>query len=148
MSVVGDLGARTVRADLLLAAPPERVYRALTDPARLARWWGSSEHYRTFDWKLDLRPGGQWSCQVDNPARPGQSVRGEYRVVEPPRLLEYTWSPSWEGFATSLIRIELVAEGAGTRLRLHHGGFATEEACRGHAAGWELVLGWLSASEA
>jgi len=144
MSVVADFGSMTVHADLLLAAPCERVYRALTDPARLAQWWGSPERYRTFDWKLDLRPGGRWSCQVDDPARPGQSVRGEYRVVEPPRALEYTWCPSWEGFATTLVRIDLEVEGAGTRLRLRHTGFATAAACQGHGAGWELVLGWLA----
>ena len=31
-----------------VAAPPERVYAALTDPAELAAWWGSDEGYRTY----------------------------------------------------------------------------------------------------
>jgi uncharacterized protein YndB with AHSA1/START domain len=143
MSVVADMANSTVHANLFLAAPRERVFRALTDAKRLAQWWGSPELYRTFDWKIDLRPGGAWGCQVDNPATPGQSVRGEYRVVEPPRLLEYTWCASWDGFTITLIRIELEMEGAGTRLVMRHSGFATPEACRGHTAGWERVLGWL-----
>jgi len=37
-----------------VAASPERVYAALTDPAELAAWWGDGDAYRTFDWESDL----------------------------------------------------------------------------------------------
>jgi len=150
MTAIADPAAGAVHASLRLEAPVERVFRALTDPKRLAQWWGQADQYRTSDWQVDLRPGGAWSCRTQS-LRPGEeisgqgSVRGEFKRVEPPRLLEYTWSPSWDGFATTLVRIELTPEGAGTRLKLRHTGFTSAAVCEDHARGWTGVLGWLEA---
>jgi hypothetical protein len=50
-------------AEVEIAAPPERVYTALTDPAELAAWWSAEDAYRTFDWESDLRVGGKRNCK-------------------------------------------------------------------------------------
>ena len=68
MTAVADVQARTVHATVEIAAAPDAVFRALTDPDELARWWGSPELYQTHDWNLDLRPGGKWSCQARSAA--------------------------------------------------------------------------------
>ena len=142
MTAVADVQAGTVRATVEIAAPPEAVFRALTDPGELARWWGSPDVYRTEDWKVDLRPGGKWSCQARSPEGSSE-VRGEYLAVEPPRLLEYTWEPSWEQYRKSIVRYTLEKVPGGTRLSLQHRGLVSEESTRGHAEGWTRVLGWL-----
>ena len=36
-----------LRYERLIAASPERVFEALTDPAQLAEWWGSDDTLRT-----------------------------------------------------------------------------------------------------
>lgn len=43
----------------LIDAPRERVFKAFSDPAHLARWWGPNGFTSTFD-EFDLRPGGNW----------------------------------------------------------------------------------------
>ena len=58
---VASAGSSIV-AEIEIAAPPDIVFDALTTPADLAAWWGAEGVYRTHDWKLDLRPGGEWSC--------------------------------------------------------------------------------------
>jgi uncharacterized protein YndB with AHSA1/START domain len=118
------------------------VFRALTDPDELARWWGSPEVYQTHDWKLDLRPGGQWSCQARS-AKGTAEVRGEVLAVDPPRLLEVSWEPSWEEFRRSIIRYTLERVPGGTRLSVFHRGLPSEESTKGHGEGWNRVLGWL-----
>jgi uncharacterized protein YndB with AHSA1/START domain len=133
--------AGTVRASVEIAASPEAVFRALTDPGELARWWGSPELYQTHDWGLDLRPGGKWSCQARSAQGFGE-VRGEYLAVDPPRLLEYTWEPSWEQYKQSIVRCTLEAVPGGTRVSLLHRGLAGDSS-RDHAEGWTRVLGWL-----
>jgi len=143
-SVVADVATRVVHGHIVIRAPRERVFAALTDPRQLASWWGSEETYRTSDWVVDLRPGGAWSCQAEG-ARGRSTVRGAYRVVEPPSALELTWEPSWEGFATTTIRYELDVVPEGTRVRIRHWGFATSDACEDHARGWTRVFGWLAA---
>jgi uncharacterized protein YndB with AHSA1/START domain len=142
MTAVADVQAGTVHATVEIAATPEAVFRALTDPQELPRWWGSAELYQTHDWTLDLRPGGRWSCQARSAEGTGE-VRGEVLAVEPPRLLEYTWEPSWEQYKQSIVRYTLEKVPGGTRLSLYHRGLASEESTRGHGEGWTRVLGWL-----
>ena len=67
-----------VRAVMEVAASPEKVFRALTDPKELESWWGSDDMYRTFGWVGDLRPGGERSCQARSPGHEELStVKGE-----------------------------------------------------------------------
>ena len=142
MTAVADAQAGTVHATVEIAATPDAVFRALTDPDELPRWWGSPDLYRTHDWKLGLRPGGKWSCQARSAQGTGE-VRGEVLAVEPPTLLEYTWEPSWEEYKRSVVRYTLEKVPGGTRLTLFHRGLVSEESTRSHSEGWTRVLGWL-----
>ena len=54
---VADLTAGVILATVEIRAPIERVFRALTDPNELVRWWGSADTYRTEEWTADLRVG-------------------------------------------------------------------------------------------
>lgn len=143
MTAVANLQDGVVRATVEIAAPLEAVFRALTNPAELPRWWGSADEYQTDNWKVDLRPGGKWSCQARSPQGDSE-VRGEYLAVEPPRLLEYTWEPSWEQYRQTIIRCTLEPIPGGTRVSLVHRGFGAGESAQGHADGWTRVLSWLA----
>ena len=48
----------TIVAEIFIAAPPERVFEALTDPKQMAQWWGEKELYKVSESKIDLRVGG------------------------------------------------------------------------------------------
>ena|ERR1700730_11248706 len=50
-----------VGAEVFIAAPPERVFQAITDPTQVPVWWGQQGTYRITEWKADLRPGGKWA---------------------------------------------------------------------------------------
>ena len=41
-----------IAGELWLAAPPSRVFRALTTPELLEAWWGDESVYTTHDWQL------------------------------------------------------------------------------------------------
>jgi uncharacterized protein YndB with AHSA1/START domain len=149
MTVATDAALGVVRAVMEVAASPEKVFRALTDPKELEHWWGSDDQYRTFGWVSDLRPGGERSCQARSPAREELSwVKGEYLVVQPPKVLEFTWLASWEpGSAPSKVRIELDPVPGGTRVTAVHSGLGAEKKrTDGYADGWSRVLGWLASS--
>ena len=68
---------------------------------------------------------------------------GEVLAVISPRLLEYTWEPSWEEYKKSIVRYTLEKVPGGTRLSLLHRGLPSEESTHGHAEGWTRVLGWI-----
>jgi uncharacterized protein YndB with AHSA1/START domain len=146
MTAATEAALGVVRAVMEVAGSPEKVFRALTDPKELEQWWGSDDMYRTFGWVSDLRPGGERSCQARSPGREELStVKGEYLVIDPPKVLEFTWLASWEpGSSPSNVRIELDPVPAGTRVTVVHSGLGAEKKrADGYGDGWNRVLAWL-----
>jgi uncharacterized protein YndB with AHSA1/START domain len=126
-----------------LAAPPERVWRALTDPAALATWFWPERLAPTAE--VDLEERGRYRVAS---ASAGMAVTGRYVEVTAPRRLVCTWS--WDGGDTeTLVAIDLAPAGDGTDLALVHEGFADESARQDHVRGWSDCLdrlpGWLAA---
>jgi len=145
MSATVRIIDENIVGELEVAAPPERVFAALSDPAELAAWWGSKDTYRTFDWESDLRVGGRRSCNAQNHAT-GQmfTVKGEYLEVDPPRVLVFTWEPAWEKVHPTVVRFELTAIPSGTRIVMTHSGWGEARQVReSHEKGWPRVFGWL-----
>lgn len=67
---------------------------------------------------------------------------GRFLQLVPNRLVQLTWvtgSGGTEG-AETVVTVELEEAGAGTVVRLTHAGFASREACEGHARAWPVVL--------
>jgi uncharacterized protein YndB with AHSA1/START domain len=142
---VADVTTGVIHASVEIAAPPERVFRALTDPNEVVRWWGSPETYQVDDFGADLRVGGRWHSRGRSADGKPFEARGEFFEIDPPRLIVQTWIPDWApGLKTKLTyRLEPIA--GGTRLTLRHEGFgANREAFEGHTRGWERVLGFLN----
>jgi uncharacterized protein YndB with AHSA1/START domain len=146
-----------VVGEIFIAAPPSRVFEAITDPNQMPLWWGQKGLYRITEWKADLRVGGKWSS--DGMGADGKSFRveGEYLEIDPPRLLVHTWLPSWAHPVKTVVRWELEPQsvhglhpngprkaGTGTLVRVRQEGFAGNIAvATGHSEGWTRVLGWL-----
>ena len=140
----------TILAAITVAAAPERVFRALTEPHELMRWWGSDALYRSTSWTIDLRPGGKWWSEGKGADGRPYRVEGTFVVVDPPRRLAYTWNHSWptggEAAPETLVTWVLVPSGAGTLVTLTHSGFVPKsDDVRNHGAGWDRVLGWMKA---
>jgi uncharacterized protein YndB with AHSA1/START domain len=98
----------TVSVDQFIAAAPEKVWRALTEPELHARWWAPGDIAAVVGHKFHLEmPGwGPQPCEV--------------LEVEPHERFVYTfadWTLTWR----------LVAEGSGTRLLLEHSGFDLDD---------------------
>jgi uncharacterized protein YndB with AHSA1/START domain len=122
-----------------LSFAPERVWRALTDPAALAAWFWPERFATAVD--LDLRVGGHY--RINGPGV-GMAVAGEYVAVEPPHRLVFTWR--WDGDADeTLVTMELVAAPDGTELLLTHERFAGDGDRDNHAKGWQDCLDRLPA---
>jgi uncharacterized protein YndB with AHSA1/START domain len=136
----------TVQVDVFIAAPPDRVFNALVDPRQLVQWWGDTGMYRVTKMQADVRPGGKWrSDGVGVDGKPFH-VEGEYLEVDPPRLLVHTWRGSYQTGPKTVVRFELGKEGSGTRVRVHHSGFAGNvKDAQDHGQGWIRVLGWMEA---
>jgi uncharacterized protein YndB with AHSA1/START domain len=71
-------------------APRDLVWKAMTDPALMSRWWGP-RRYKTVVDTMDVRPGGKW--RMRNIAADGgeHAFRGEYREIVPPERIVMTF---------------------------------------------------------
>lgn len=149
-----------VVAEVFVAAPPERVFQALTDPAQTAQWWGQRGNYRVTGGHADIRVGGKWMSSGVGQDGTEFHVKGEYLEIDPPRTLVHTWESSYRPNApTTVVRWELEPRnihglqskgpqklGTGTVVRLRHSGFAGDfESVSHHGEGWKRVLGWMQA---
>jgi len=143
---VCDVTEGLILATVEIATPPERVFRALTDPNELPAWWGSDDLYRTTKHTADLRVGGKWRSEGKGADGSEFAVEGEYLEIDAPRKLVLTWVAPWDGGNTTTITYRLEPIEGGTRVTVRHQGFAGRpDSCRGHSEGWESVLGWLTA---
>jgi uncharacterized protein YndB with AHSA1/START domain len=90
-------------------APREVVWRAWTEPAELAQWWGAAGWTNPVDRiALDVRPGGELSVtSVSDADGTEMTINGVFReVVEPERLVfEEPAEVSWHEGATSVMTL-------------------------------------------
>jgi len=75
-------------------ASRERLWRAHTSAAEMAKWWGPGR-YRTTIEKLEVRAGGEWRMLHENDEGERHAFHGVYKeVVEPDHI---TWTFVYEG---------------------------------------------------
>ena len=126
----------------MLEVPRESVFRALTDPAALATWWGPAG-FTTQVLELDLGVGGRYRFAM----RPSDGdlfhLTGEFIEVDPPRRLAYSfrWEEPAPDDQDTVVRLTLEAPAhGGTGLSLRQGEFATGARLALHEKGWTESL--------
>jgi uncharacterized protein YndB with AHSA1/START domain len=142
---IADVTKGTILASVEIAAAPERVFRALTSPEEIVRWWGSEELYKTTRWTSEFKVGGAWRAEGKGSDGAPFAVVGKYLEIDPPRKIVQTWQPDFDDNQVTTITYLLEPTDVGTRVTLRHEGFADRaQSCRNHAFGWENVLDWLA----
>jgi uncharacterized protein YndB with AHSA1/START domain len=136
--ILGDLrsadGAGVVRIEDRYDTDIEDLWTALTDPARLARWYGRVEG--------DLRPGGQFRTYIE-----ANDIEGTGRVdaCEPPRRLQLTTRETDESYQRGQgvppydagIEVTLTAVGDQTDLTIQVRGMPLDKIAF-YGAGWQI----------
>ncbi|WP_327414218.1 SRPBCC family protein [Streptomyces sp. NBC_01233] len=131
-------GSHRLRMVRMFPAAPGVVFRALTDPVELSKWWGP-DGFSIPRVESDLRPGGVYRIEMQPPEGESFFLTGEFLEVEPPALLSYTfcWEDPDPEDRETIVILELHDDGTGsTRLVFVQGGFATEGRLALHDEGW------------
>ena len=122
---------RTVVVERELPFPPEKVWRALTQPHLMAEWLMQSDFAPAVDHRFSFRADwGSVDCQV--------------LAIEANRALAYSWAAHG---LESVVTWTLIPTGAGTRLRMEQAGFGPDQdqAYHGARMGWTRFLASLEA---
>ena len=83
---------REIRIERVFDAPRDRVWRACTDPALVAQWWGRGN--KLIVERMELERGGHWRY-VEHGAEGVNGFEGRYREVTPPERIVSTFE--WDG---------------------------------------------------
>ncbi len=136
-----------VVSQIQIAAPPERVFQALTDPKQVMRWW-TSDVCQIDSFAMEPKPGGHWRYDSKQGTLNVNGVskfhcEGEVLEYDPPRLLAYSWIANWHDDKSrrTIVRWELAATSGGTHVKVTHSGLAQEPTARkDYSGGWPGVV--------
>ena len=124
---------RSVAVQREVPFPPEKIWRALTQPHLIEEWLMKNDFKPEVGHSFNLR--GEWGGVLDC----------EVLAVEPHRTLTYTWNFSHDDAAydlRSVVTFTLVPTDTGTRLRVEQSGFRPDQkqAFGGARTGWQQFL--------
>ena len=129
---------QSISLELDLPHAPEKVWRALTDPALLAEWL-----LPVVDRRLPLDAGAAFTLRTQ--PHPGWDGTVSCRVleIEPHRKLSYAWTVP---FLDTVVAFALAPTAAGTRLSIVQSGFKPEQKRElgGARFGWKTMGGRLA----
>jgi uncharacterized protein YndB with AHSA1/START domain len=127
----------TLELTRTLPAPRSAVWNAMTKPAQLARWWGPKGFTApTVD--FEPRVEGRYRIAMQPPDGELFHLHGEFREVDPPSRLAYTfvWEPPDPDDRETVATLTLRDRGEQTEVSLDQGEFATDERRTLHEGGW------------
>ena len=118
-----------------LRHPPEKVWRALTDPELLAEWLLPVIG-------LELEPGAAFMFKTRPYPGWDGTVNCRFLEIEPQRKLSYTWTVP---FLDTVVTFTLTPTALGTRLSLVQSGFKPDQKQEfgGARYGWKMMGGKL-----
>lgn len=124
---------RSVVVERELPYPPEKIWRALTQPQLIEEWLMKNDFKPVVGHGFNLH--GDWGGVLDC----------EVLAVEPNKTLSYTWNFAHDDTAydlTSVVTWTLIPTSTGTRLRMEQSGFRADQkqAYGGARAGWQQFL--------
>jgi uncharacterized protein YndB with AHSA1/START domain len=120
------------------------VYSALTDPAKMLRWW-SPDAGPTLHATADVRPGGRFEVTFRTEDGDEHTSYGVYREIIVDRKLVFTWHWREAPEDESIVTILLEPSNGATELTLIHEGLPTEAERDEHCEGWSSGREKLSA---
>lgn len=141
------MGAHEERSDTLvirrtIPASREEVFAAWVDPESVRHWMCPGD-IQTAEAQLDPRIGGSFRIVMIGPDRAVEHT-GEYRVIDPPSKLVFTWRSKGTDYQPTLVTVELLERGDGCELVLTHERLPSPDAVGRHKSGWTQIAARLA----
>ena len=102
------------------AASPARVFTAFADPKQKRRWFAEGEGWEVEQFDVDFRVGGHERSRFRFHGGPPITNDSVYQVIQPNEriILAYAMTVDGAPISGSLLTMEFIAEGTGTRIVL------------------------------
>ncbi len=129
----------------IINATPEEAYDAWADSSKFQSWFMG--RIRDWSYQQDVQVGGKFEIVMKHE---GEDLphTGEYRILDRPNTIQFTWSSKNTNEKETLVTINFHKHGNGTELILTHEQLP-EEWVEPHTQGWTMFVGkmeaWLEA---
>ena len=128
---------RILRIERAFQAPMEKVFDAWTSEEVMRRWLHCGPDWETPSAMVDLRVGGMLRVVMRDPDGGTHGASGEYRLIDRPRRLVFTWTFDDHPDNHQLIELEFLESEGVTIVKMTNSGIATEDLEAGQRTGWE-----------
>lgn len=136
---MSDHRERVLRIERTFDAPVDRVFEAWTSEEVLRRWLHGMPGWQTPTAEVDLRVGGSIRIVMRDPADGTEAgATGEYRVVERPRRLVFTWVWDDQPEQPQLIELEFVERDGRTTVSMTNSAISTDGRLESQKRGWHV----------
>ena len=136
---MSDHRERVLRIERTFDAPVDRVFEAWTSEEVLRRWLHGMPGWETPTAEVDLRVGGSIRIVMRDPDDGTEAgATGEYRVVEPPRRLVFTWVWDDQPEQPQLIELEFVERDGRTTVSMTNSAISTDGRLESQKRGWHV----------
>lgn len=129
---------RVLRIERTFEAPIEQVFDAWTSEKVMRRWLHCGPDWETPTTEVDLRIGGAIRIVMRDPDGEHHGASGEYRVIERPHRLVFTWTFDDHPDNRQLIEIEFSERDGITTVVMINSGIASEGLEESQRTGWHL----------
>lgn len=133
----GSSEALTLEIERILPAARPAVFAAFANQDLLSRWWGP-EGFAIAAIQFEPRVGEQYRIEMQPPDGEAFNLIGEFREVDPPSRLAFTfvWAEPDPDDVETLVELTFRGPGEGTEVALRQGPFKTEARWELHRDGW------------
>lgn len=128
-----------VEISRIIAAPPEKVFEAWTNPQLLTKWWGPAPMVCP-QAEVDLREGGDYRLANQSPDGSIVWITGQFRTIQRPDLLVYTWVLDNLPVEETLVRVSFQRVENATEVVIRHERYSTDAVGELHVQGWNRCL--------
>lgn len=135
----------TLKINRTFDASCEVVFDAWTSAEAISAWFAPDPSMKSVVDELDLRVGGRYQFQMQEPEGDTYIVTGEYVNVDRPNQLVFTWQ--WihgDDREIMMVTLDFIEQGDATELRLTHEKLPSKESRDHHNEGWVPCLARLA----
>jgi uncharacterized protein YndB with AHSA1/START domain len=142
--VTATSGELTLEMTRVIPATPTVVFCSFSDPNDLARWWGP-DGFTVPSLEFNPPAGGSYRIEMQPPEGDAFHLTGEFRKVEPPEQLAFTfvWEAPDVDDVETLVELSFRDLDGSTEVGLTQRAFKTEARRTLHKDGWRESFGKL-----
>lgn len=147
MSAEPEVPGGRLSVERFIHAPREKVFEAWTNAKSISQWM-RPRGVTSVDAEIEPQVGGKLRLLTKG-SEGDSEYTGEFRVVEPPSKLVFTWMSRDTDARPTMVTVEFSEDEMepGCQMNLTHSGFVTPEAVRANGAAWDAMLDKLALLE-